>query len=206
MKIDLKPEQAYDEASAKKATGRSLGEWFALLDAAGGPAKGRRDLGALLHGEHKLEPWWSSTIIGQYEAAHGLKEKDGRLKGYTICATKSIKASPIDCAAQFSSAQALDDWLGKGHQLDFKDGGQLHNADGNRAQIKKINPGKNIRLIWQQPGVAENTPVEIKFAPAGSKTTVMVTHERLQSREEADGLRAAWGEALNRLKSLIEPG
>lgn len=204
MKITLKSEHAYDEASAKKATGRALGEWFAVLDSFGGPAKGRREIGNLLVNEHKVDPWWSTTITGLYEAAHGLKEKDGRLKGYTICATKSIKADPARCFEMFASAKALDAWMGSGHTLDFKDGGQLGNADGNRATIKKINPGKTIKLVWTQPKVAEDTPVEVKFAPAGAKTTVMITHDRLQTREDADGLRAAWGAALDRFKQAIE--
>ena len=48
------------------------------------------------------------------------------------------------------------------------------------------------------------TPVEIKFAPAGARTTVMVTIDRLQTRAEADGYRRAWGEALDRLKGILE--
>jgi hypothetical protein len=48
------------------------------------------------------------------------------------------------------------------------------------------------------------TPVEVKLAPAGAKTTVMVTIDRLQTRAEADGYRRAWGEALERLKALLE--
>ena len=48
------------------------------------------------------------------------------------------------------------------------------------------------------------TPVEIKFAPSGAKTTVMVTIERLQTRAEADGYRRAWGKALERLKQTVE--
>lgn len=204
MKITLKAEEAYDEKSANTATGRSLGEWFALLDAFGGPAKGRREIGQLLVNEHKVAPWWATTITGLYEAAHGLREKDGRLKGYTICATKSIKADATSCYEHFTTAKALDAWLGAKHQVDFKDGGSLKNADGNAATIKKTNPGKTIKLIWTQKGVAEDTPVEVKFAPAGAKTTVMITHDRLQTREEADGLRAAWGEALDKLKQVIE--
>jgi uncharacterized protein YndB with AHSA1/START domain len=204
MKITLKAEQAYDEASARQATGRTLGAWFALLDSFGGPAKGRREIGNHLVTEHKLDPWWASTINGQYEAAHGLKEKDGRLRGYTICATKSVKADATRCFELFANAEALDAWLGPGHELDFKDGGHLSNADGNRAMIRKINPGKTIKLVWMQPEVAEDTPVEVKFAPAGAKTTLMITHDRLQSREDADGLRAAWGAALDRFKQLIE--
>lgn len=204
MKIELKPEQAYDEASARKATGKSLGDWFAVLDQAGGPAAGRRDLGQLLFAAHKVDPWWSSTILGLYEAAHGLREKDGRMKGYTICSTKSLKASPQTCYEMFATATALDRWLGPDHSLDLVEGGSLRNGDGNVATLRKINPGKSIRMLWQQPGIGEDTPVEIKFAPSGAKTTVMVTHERLQTREEADGLRAAWGAALERLKQLVE--
>lgn len=204
MKIILKAEQAYDEASAKRATGRSPEDWFEVLDAAGGPAKGRRELGQLLLVTHKIEPWWASTLLGLYEAKHGLHEKDGRLKGYTICSTKSMKATPVECYAMFETAAQLDRWLGPHHTLTLEEGGTLRNGDGNRAMFRKINPGKSIRMLWHQEGVGEDTPVEVKFAPSGAKTTVMVTHERLQTREEADGLRAAWGAALERLKPLLE--
>lgn len=44
----------------------------------------------------------------------------------------------------------------------------------------------------------------MKLQEAGGKCTVMITHDRLQTRAEADGLRAAWGEALGRLKALLE--
>ena len=51
---------------------------------------------------------------------------------------------------------------------------------------------------------AGDTPVEVKFQPAGARTTVIVTHDRLQARADADGLRRAWGEALDRLKATLE--
>lgn len=202
MKIALQAERALDAARAE--TGKALPDWFAELDARGGPALGRREIGNYLHETHRLDPWWIATINIEYEAAHGLKEKDGRAKGYTICATKSIKAAPQRCFDAFASAAALDRWLGAGHALSFEEGGRLNNADGNAATIRKIAPGKSIRLQWQQTDAASDTPVEIKFQPAGAKTTVMVTHDRLQTRAEADGLRAAWGEALERLKPILE--
>ena len=204
MKIELRSERPLDPDSAKADTGRTLAEWFALLDAFGGPAKGRRDIGNHLYDNYKLDPWWIATLNIEYEAAHGLREKDGRARGYTICATKSIKSSPQACAEAFASAPSLDRWLGAGHKLDFRDGGELSNADGNRAQLRKINPGKTIKLTWLQADAGADTPVEVKFQPAGAKTTVMITHDRLQSRAEADGLRRAWGEALERLKAVLE--
>jgi hypothetical protein len=59
-------------------------------------------------------------------------------------------------------------------------------------------------MVWHDAFAGANTPVEIKFQPSGAKTTVMVTHDRLQTREEADGLRRAWGAALDKLKTLSE--
>lgn len=202
MKIDLHADRPLDGARAE--TGKTLAQWFAELDARGGPALGRREIGNYLHETYKLDPWWIATLNIEYEAAHGLKEKDGRARGYTICATKSIKASPQHCFEAFASAAALDRWFGPGHALVFEDGGRLSNADGNVAAIKKINPGKTIKLVWQQADATPDTPVEIKFQPAGAKTTVMITHDRLQTRADADGLRRAWGETLERLKPLLE--
>lgn len=204
MRIECRTDHAMDTIAT--ATGKSLAQWFGEIDAWGGAALGRREIGQRLIEGHKLDPWWSATINVEYESAQGLKEKDGRAKGYTICATKSIKAAPDACYAEFVSAAALNRWLGPGHELVFADGGTLRNGDGNQALIKKLSPGKTIKLIWQQSDAAPDTPVEIKFAPAGAKTTVMITHERLQNRADADGLRRAWGEALDRLKQVIEAG
>lgn len=206
MKIILAAEHATDEASARAATGRTLGEWFAYLDARGGPSPGRRAIGDHLVGELKLDPWWASTVLIGYEAAHGLVEKDGRPKGYMVCATKSVKATPERCAQAFADAKALDAWFGPGHQAEMREGGTLRNADGNVATVKKITPGKTLKLTWEQPDAAPGTPVEVKFQPAGAKTTVMVTHDRLQGRADADGLRRAWGQALDRLKQVVEAG
>lgn len=204
MRIDWRADHASDEAATRAATGKSMAEWFALLDAEGGPTLGRRALGQVLVDRFKLDPWWMSTLLIEYEAAHGLREKDGRAKGYTICATKSLKSSPEQCFAAFARAGELDRWLGPSHALDFRDGGSLRNADGNQAVVKKVSPGKTIKLIWQGEQGAEDSPVEIKFQPAGTKTTVIITHERLQNRAAADSLRRAWGQALDRLKQLLE--
>jgi uncharacterized protein YndB with AHSA1/START domain len=205
MKIELRSDKPVDDASCKADTGKTIPQWFALMDAHGGLAKGRRELGnGLLQDTHKLDPWWATTLNIEYEAKHGAKEKDGRAKGYMICPTKTIKASPEACYAAFTDAKALDRWFGPKHSLEAKEGGSLANADGNRATIRKLSPNKALKLEWTQPDAGAGTPVEVKFQPSGAKTTVMVQHDRLQTRAEADGLRRAWGEALERLKGLLE--
>ena len=205
MKIELRSDRTVDDATCKADTGKTMAEWFRLMDAHGGLAKGRRELGnMLLQGEHKVDPWWATTLNSEYEAKHGAKEKDGRAKGYMVCATKSIKASPEACYALFADSKSLDRWLGPKHEYALKEGATLANADGNRATVRKVSPNKTIRLDWTQADAAPDTPVEVKFQPAGAKTTVMVQHDRLQTRADADGLRRAWGEALDRLKSVVE--
>jgi len=205
MKIELRSDKAIDDATCKADTGKTMGEWFKLMDAHGGLAKGRRELGnGLLQTTHGMDTWWATTLNIEYEARHGAKEKDGRAKGYMICATKSIKATPAACYALFKDAKSLDRWLGPKHEYALKEGATLANADGNRATVKKVSPDKMIKLDWTQADAAPNTPVEVKFQPAGAKTTVMVQHDRLQTRADADGMRRAWGEALDRLKSVVE--
>ena len=204
MKIERKAEHAVSEASCKAATGRTLTAWHAAIDARGGPTLGRRELGNWLVGELKIDPWWSSTIAHEYELARGAVEKDGRPKGYTICATRCIKADAARCHEAFASSQALDAWFGPGHDVRLEDGGHWRNADGNAATVRKVNPARSIRLLWEDSWLTMPTPVEVKFAAAGPKTTVMVTIERLQTRAEADGYRRAWGEALDRLKGVLE--
>ena len=204
MKIELRSERAYDDAAAKADTGRTRAEWFAIMDGFGGVDTGRSKINQHLHQDYKLDPWWISTLNVDYEDAHGAREHDNRPKGYTICATKAIAASPEACCDAFSSGEALDRWFGPDNEIDFRDGGAWGNGDGNRAVLRKCTPGKSIRMVWHDAYEGANTPVEIKFQPNGAKTTVMVTHERLQTREEADGLRRAWGGALDRLKKLLE--
>jgi uncharacterized protein YndB with AHSA1/START domain len=204
MKVERKSDHAVGEASCKSATGKSLAEWFKALDRHGGITLGRRGLSNWLMEESKVEPWWSSTIVNEYEIARGDFAKDGKPRGYSICPTKSIKASAGDCYAAFATASALDRWFGPRHDVDIREGGHWRNADGNRATIRKVTPGKNIRLIAEDEGLTLPTPVEIKFEGKADKCTVMVSIERLQTRAEADGYRHAWSDALARLKAILE--
>ena len=206
MKVERKADHAVSESSCKSATGKSLAEWFKALDRHGGAALGRRTLSKWIEHEHDVDLWWATTITNEYEIARGDLAKDGKPKGYSICPTKSIKASPKKCFTAFADSQALNAWFGPRHDVDLRDGGHWRNADGNRATIKKVNPGKNIRLIAEDPGLSLPTPVEIKFTPNGQNCTVMIAIERLQTRAEADGYRRAWSEALDRLKALVENG
>ncbi len=207
MKVERKADHAVGDASCKAATGKTLDQWFKQLDKEGGAAIGRRQIGHSLLRAHKIDPWWASTITNEYEIARGALARDGKPRGYTICATKSIKADAKTCYRAFATAAALDEWFGPGHDVKMSDGGHWRNADSNSASIRKVAAGKSIRMIAEDAGLTLPSPVEIKFSSVdqgAAKCTVMVTIDRLQTRAEADGYRRAWGEALERLKATLE--
>jgi uncharacterized protein YndB with AHSA1/START domain len=207
MKVERKADHPVSEASCKEATGKSLAEWFKALDKHGGVPLGRRELSKWVEREHDVALWWATTIVNEYEIARGDLAKDGKPKGYSICPTKNIAASPKRCYDAFASATALDAWFGPRNRIELRDGGTWSCADGNRATIRKVTAGKGIRLLAEDTGLTLPTPVDIKFTPNGAKCTVMVAIERLQTRAEADGYRRAWGAALDALKAVIEtPG
>jgi uncharacterized protein YndB with AHSA1/START domain len=204
MKVERRADHAVSDTSCKSATGKTIAEWFKALDSHGGVALGRRTLSHWLMDEHEVDPWWSSTLVAEYEIARGDLAKDGKPKGYSICPTKSIKANAQICFAAFADAASMNAWFGPKHVVELREGGHWRNGDGNKAVIRKVNAGKNIRLIAEDEGLTLPTPVEIKFEGKGDKCTVMVSIERLQTRAEADGYRRAWGDALDRLKAMIE--
>ena len=203
MQIILKTEHPL--AEVKAATGKNWDEWFSILDKRGGIPQGRRSIGDFLYKECKLDPWWCATINIEYEAARGAVEKDGRPKGYMICVTKTI-AVPVDKAfAAWGSAERLNEWFATKTSAEVADGGRYSNEDGDTGTFKRVRKNKDLRFTWENPAHNPPTIVDVVFQDKGKgKTGVMITHDRIQKREQADGLREGWARALDRLKSLLE--
>ncbi len=207
MKVRLETEHPMTEEAIRAATGKTWEEWFAVLDARGGPAQGRREINNYLYADCKIDIWWCSTLNIAYEAARGVVEKDGRPKGYTICATKTIAAPLEQVYDAWTTSQNLDRWFGAGNRADVADGGRFQNADGDAGTFKRVRANKDLRFTWEHP---EHTPggiVDVAFQDKGKgKTGIIATHDRIQTRAEADGLRAGWLGALDRLKGWLENG
>jgi hypothetical protein len=198
MKVDYKPQSEVSPASAKAATGKTLEEWYAVLDAKGGAAEGRRVLTEYLFRQLKVDAWWTTTIIVEYEKARGVLEKDGLPKGYNICVTKALTVAPERAVEEFSDGSW---WLGKGVKV--AEGGSFDAGDGHKGKFKKVTPGKLIRFTWEDPRHAPVEVVDIKAIVTAGKTSLSINHDRLQSRDTADGMREAWAKVLNALKDRL---
>jgi uncharacterized protein YndB with AHSA1/START domain len=198
-----KPE--FTDANAREKTGKTSKQWFALLDDFGGIDKGRRDLVNHMHSAHKLDEWWATTLVVEYERAKGALEKDGKPKGYSICSTKTVAAPLERVFAAFGDAQDLDRWLGARTKVEFQDGGTLQNGDGDRATFERIRAHKDLRLTWEHAKRAPGSQIEVLFADKGNgKTGITLNHTRIQARKDADELRAGWSAAFEQLKQHLE--
>jgi uncharacterized protein YndB with AHSA1/START domain len=205
MKVVSKSEHSMADADVKSATGKAWTDWYRLIDAAGGPAAGRRAITEQLMKEYGLEAWWAQTIAVEYERAKGVHERDGRPKGYAICVTKTIASTPERVFDAFGDANDLKTWFGTA-KTDFKEGGTFSSADGNHGTYTKVARPKTLRFVWEDGDPAATSTVELKLTPNGKKVGLVLNHERIQSRAHADGLRAAWVAAIEKLKQTLEAG
>jgi uncharacterized protein YndB with AHSA1/START domain len=207
MKIVKVDTPDLQDSVVKEKTARTMKEWYAHLDGRGGLGAGRRELINHLYSDEKLDEWWAVTVVVEYERARGQVEKDGKPKGYSVCATKTISAPLERVFDAFADKKSLDRWLGPKTRIEFKDGGAFANADGDAGTFSRIRANKDIRLAWNHPKIGTGTQVEVLFADKGKgKTGITLNHTRIQSRREADDLRAGWGAAFDSLKELLEKG
>lgn len=204
MKVTLTPDNPVTDEACKAATGKTLGEWFAAIDAMDGLKIGRREVNNHLYQNLKLDPWWCGTIAVEYEKHHGQRKKDGLFEGYFICSTKTIAAPPAKVYAAFVDAGELAQWYGSGIKGGTKEGDALETADGDKWEMLRVRENKDLRFNFTAPGFGSPSLMDVQFQDKGGKTGLLINSTRLQSRAEADGVRAAWAEALNKLKAHCE--
>lgn len=203
MKVELKSDFPITDDSCKQATGKTIGEWMAQLEQRPELEGKRRETINFLYdamGRGK-DTWWATTIWVERERSKGVVLKDGRPDGYNICATKTITA-PLHQVFEAFTGPMLASWFGDDAKATAD--GSLTDQAGNQATAIRVREGKDIRYKWRTAGGSDETDVDVMFAEKAGKTGITLNHGRIQTRDEADGLRRAWGECFNRLKANLE--
>jgi hypothetical protein len=198
MKVDYKEHREVTSAGSKEATGRTLESWFAELDARGGPALGRRALIEWLFEELDMDAWWSTTLVVEYERARGVLEPDGLPKGYKICVTKTV---PADTEMVYAQLMDTSWWLGR--MVKVAEGASFNDGQGHTGCFGKLAEGSLLSFTWTGVNHQARETVEIKLTAAGPNTSIVLIHDRLQTRVAADSMREAWMRVLNALKGRL---
>jgi uncharacterized protein YndB with AHSA1/START domain len=187
MKITNQPDHPVTDAECKKATGKTLKQWFKDLDAVDALKLGRRDTVKQIY-EEKPDVWWSTTIAVEY----------------TICVTKTIAAPVAAVYKAWTDPKKFAEMFGDGGKQAVKDGGELSCKGGCKGTFTRVRANKDLRLTWEHPGSTAPMQVDVQFQDAKGKCLMNVMTSRIQTRAESDGLRNAWSEALTRLKAICE--
>lgn len=199
MRIDLTPDFPVTDEACQAATGRTITQWIEALEGQGAACKTRRDAISWLVSQMEKEFWWPTTIWVEMERRKGIVKKDGRGEGYNICSTKTVSAPVSAVYAAFATPGELS-WLGGAVESDHS----IKSSEGHVGTATRVRQDKDLRYVWQTKGSPDPTEVDVMLAEKAGKTGITLSHSRIQTRDEADGLRRAWGEALTKLKQQLE--
>jgi hypothetical protein len=138
---------------------------------------------------------------GRLGAVPGRGEEGRSARGLqNICCTKGFKKSTPELFPHFATEAAFGAWV-TGWKGAIADGAAF-TCGACTGTVERVRADKDVRMTWQSPGFGM-TDVEVMFTVMGDKTIVNIYHKRIATRAEADGLRRAWGEALDRLKERV---
>jgi uncharacterized protein YndB with AHSA1/START domain len=171
------------DVAVRKATGKPMRHWFALLDRAGAKAMDHGAITAILGKARGVSGWWQQMITVAYERARGLRRKYETTTGFTAGSSKTVAAS-VD--------QLYDAWMDEATQRAW--------LGVPAPDVRTAQPGRSLRLTWH-----DGSWVIVGFTDKGDgKSQVTVSHERLPNAKSANKYRAFWKEALARLQVMLE--
>ncbi|HEY6047129.1 MAG TPA: SRPBCC domain-containing protein [Pyrinomonadaceae bacterium] len=180
-KTSIKPRMS-DEAVESK-TGKNWSRWFKHLDAAGGKKMTHQEIAAHLCDEQGVRPWWTQMIAVTYEQARGLRDKHQKPQGYEISVSRTIDAPIVKAYKAWTDEKTRRKWLPA------------------NLTIRKATTNKSIRIIWEDG----KTGVAAAFlSKSAGKCQVVAQHSKLADAKAAAKMKKFWGEALDRLKELVE--
>lgn len=180
MDVELRSDFPVTDEACREATGKTLAEWSEAIAETGLDGRRRETITWLWDrtGRSPDQAWWGTTIYVEHERRLGRVQKDGRAEGYNICVTKTI-AAPIDRVLAALVAELPEEG-------------------------RRVREGKDAKGVWRTPGVDAPVPFEASVKETAGRIGVMINLKRIETRDEADGLRRAFGARLDEIKRSLE--
>ncbi|MEO8769041.1 MAG: hypothetical protein ABI402_03120 [Ferruginibacter sp.] len=168
-------------------TGKTMEEWFKLLDKKGANKMKHIDIFNLVGSIKELNllgEWNQNLFTTTYEWNRGIKERGEKENGFEIGVSKTINVSIDILYNHWIDDKLRNKWLAK-----------------EKIIIRKATQNKSARITWSD-GI---TSLSVDFYTKGeNKSQVVVQHMKIADNENAIELKDYWGKKLEVLKVLLE--
>jgi hypothetical protein len=178
---DFAERAGMSEDAIRAKTGRSWSEWVRTLDAVQAAEKPHREIAKYVSSLGTPD-WWSQTVTVGYERIRGLRERGQRRDGaYEASKSRTFAVPVITLFNAFANQRIRRRWLTL------------------KITVRSAVPHKRMRI-----GCDDNTQIEVAFTSKGdAKSSVALTHQKLQSRNAVQSAKQSWSERLDRLGQLL---
>jgi uncharacterized protein YndB with AHSA1/START domain len=172
-----------DEA-VKAKTGKTWQQWFTILDKAGGKKMTHQEIVKYLSTDHGVGSWWQQMVTVTYEQQRGRRAQYEKPDGYQISVSRTVAAPVATLYEAFGNSKKRAQWLQEEGLVE-----------------RKATANKSMRVTWND----RKTSLEISFLPKGEdKSQVVVQHSKLPNSSAATKMKKYWGEALDRLRAMLQ--
>ncbi len=167
-------------------TGKTIQEWFAILDQNGGKDMDAHGIYALIASIDGLKPlgkWNCGLLATTYQWDRGLRQRGEKVDGFEISVSKTIAVS-----TDMLYAALIDDGLRAKWLPD-------------NVTITKSTENKSVRMLWSD----KTTRLSVDLYSKGdTKSQVVVQHLKLPDAEMASEMKDYWGKVLSSFKNTLE--
>lgn len=173
-----------DAALAAK-TGCSWEKWVHSLDHVNAHAWPHREIARYVRETYKQPSWWAQSVAVGYERIRGLRDAGQRRGGgYVVNKSRTFDAGVGALYRMVREPRLRAKWI-----------------PGLAVALRSATQGKVVRFTCTEDG----TSVEVRLESKGrGRGTVVVQHEGIASKAEAQRLRGWWTERMEALAEVIE--
>ena len=167
-------------------TGKTMDEWFEVLDQKGAKRLSSHGIYDLILGIDGLKPlgeWNCGLLSTSYQWDRGLRERGEKKDGFEISVSKTIAAPVAMLYAAWVDDGLRTKWLAE------------------KITITKLTENKSVRVLWSDDSTRLSVDL---YARGEGKSQMVVQHLKIPGSEMAAQMKEFWAERLNTLKGILE--
>jgi hypothetical protein len=174
-----------DDTPVKRATGRELHEWFAILDEHEARDLPHRDIAQLLSSEYDVPGWWSQNVTVEYEKHIGRRETGQTQRGdYEATVTKTFPGTMDEVLERWTARLPEDPAAATLDGIEFAGEPSVSRTEKWRYwRVALADDSRVTVTIAQKPGGTATT---------GPASTLSVTSGKLPTRDDVSRWKAFW--------------